>query len=320
MITKDAALAKKVTDDFLDNIKDLPEWVELYKINHHSPSQLNSADDMWSYKYLYLTQEQRRKLPINSKMFCGVCLGDMGILTFGKYLWESKIGKGLVKVEIPPQRKIFDKILEKYNAYEPVDETDKAQHDVGRLGLAKSFQTLKEGLREINLTSPIECERSVALTFDGCILPTIGRIDFEDENNFVEMKTKHRKKNRPRKDGTSNYSLPKLDKGYLGWEEHISQVAFYYFANNEKKKPHLFVMNEEEYRIYSPDNCDDLKPENLKKHLNKLTMVARRRERVMSNHAGKTTWHQDIAPDFNHFFWKGMGEHKDIAMKLWGLE
>ena len=145
MITKEQALAKKVTDDFLDNIKDLPEWVELYKINHHSPSQLNAADDMWSYKYLYLTQEQRRKLPINSKMFAGVCLGDMGILTFGKYLWESKIGKGLCKVEIPPQRKIFDKILEKYNAYEPVDELDKAQHDAGRLGLAKSFQTLKAG-------------------------------------------------------------------------------------------------------------------------------------------------------------------------------
>ena len=79
-------------------------------------------------------------------------------------------------------------------------------------------------------------------------------------------------------------------------------------------------MNEDQYNVFTPENCDDLKPENLKKHLNKLTMVARRRERVMENHAGKTTWHQDIAPDFNHFFWKGMGEHKDIAMKLWGLE
>ena len=320
MITKDAALAKKVSDDFLDNIKDLPDWVELYKLNHWSPSQLNTMECLWGYKYLYLTQEQRRQLPINSKMFTGVCLGEMGILTFGNFLWENKVGKGLVKSEILPQRKIFDKVLEKFNLYEPVDEADKAQHKVARLGLAKSFQTLKAGLREVNLTSPIECERSVALTLDGCVLPTIGRIDFEDKNNFVEMKTKHKKKNRPKKDGTSSYSLPKLDEGYLGWDEHISQVAFYYFANNEKKKPHLFVMNEEEYRIYTPQNCDDLKPENLKKHLNKLTITAKRRERILENHAGKTTWHQDIAPDFNHFFWKNMGEHRDIAMKLWGLE
>ena len=320
MITKERALAKKVSDEFLDNIKDLPEWVEIYKLNHWSPSQLNTMECLWGYKYLYLTQEQRRQLPINSKMFTGVCLGEMGILTFGNFLWENKVGKGLVKSEILPQRKIFDKVLEKFNLYEPVDEADKAQHKVARLGLAKSFQTLKAGLREVNLTSPIECERSVALTLDGCVLPTIGRIDFEDKNNFVEMKTKHKKKNRPKKDGTSSYSLPKLDEGYLGWDEHISQVAFYYFANNEKKKPHLFVMNEEEYRIYTPQNCDDLKPENLKKHLNKLTITAKRRERILENHAGKTTWHQDIAPDFNHFFWKNMGEHRDIAMKLWGLE
>ena len=51
MITKEAALAKKVSDDFLDSIKDLPEWVELYKLNHWSPSQLNSMDCLWGYKY-----------------------------------------------------------------------------------------------------------------------------------------------------------------------------------------------------------------------------------------------------------------------------
>ena len=47
------------------------------------------------------------------------------------------------------------------------------------------------------------------------------------------------KKNRPRKDGTSNYSLPKIDEGYLGWQAHILQVSFYWLANNKKKKPHL---------------------------------------------------------------------------------
>lgn len=309
----------KISDEFLSSIKDLPPWVELYKFNHWSPSSLNQNDDIWSYKYLYLTQEQRRKLPINSKMFTGVCLGEMAQLVFGNYLWHHKIGKGLVKTEIPPQRKVFDKILDKFNFYEPVDNADQAQHNVNRQGLAKSFQTLKTGLKEINLTPPIECERSVALNLDGCILPTIGRIDLEDDNNIVEIKTKHRKKNRPRKDGTSNYSLPKIEENYLGFDEHLAQVAFYYFSCNEKKKPNLFVMNEEQYNIFTPENCEAMKPENLKKHLNKLTMVAKRRERVMANHAGKTTWHQDIAPDFNHFFWKGLGEHKDIAMKLWGL-
>ena len=48
------------SDAFLESIKELPSWVEAYKLNHWSPSQLTSSDDMWGYKYLYLTQEQRR--------------------------------------------------------------------------------------------------------------------------------------------------------------------------------------------------------------------------------------------------------------------
>ena len=50
-----------------------------------------------------------------------------------------------------------------------------------------------------------------------------------------------------------------------------------------------------------------------------MAIVAKRRERVMENHAGKTTWFQDIPCDFDHFFWNGLGDHKLAAMKLWGL-
>ena len=167
-------------DDFLDNIKELPKWGELYGINHHSPSQLNSNDDIWGYKYLYLSQEERRELPINSKMFSGVCIGDMAQLQFGNYVWDYVKGKGLVKKEIPPQRKVFDKVIEKFNLYDPVDDKDKEQHDINRHGLALTFQQLKYALKEIGLKEPTECERSVSLELPNCILPCIGRIDIED--------------------------------------------------------------------------------------------------------------------------------------------
>jgi len=309
-----------IKDDFLTNIKDLPGWVELYKLNHWSPSQVTKMNCMWGYEYLYLTQEQRRALPINSKMFSGVCIGDLAQLVFGNFLWQHQIGKGLIKKEIPPQRKVFNKILDKFNFYEPADDMDAAQHDVNRLGLAKAFLTLKTALREINLTSPIECERSVLLNLDGCILPTIGRIDLEDEKNFVELKTKWRKRNKMKKDMTYSYSLPSIKENYMGWQDHILQVAFYYFACEEKKKPHLLVMNEENYNIFTEDNCEDLRPENLKLHLLKMKKVIQEREAILEKHAGKNTWHQDIVPDFTHYFWKTKGEHLDIAKKLWGLD
>jgi len=307
------------SDAFLESIKELPSWVEAYKLNHWSPSQLTSSDDMWGYKYLYLTQEQRRKLPGNSKMFAGVCLGDMAIAKFANFLWMNEVGKGLVKKELPPERKIFEKVLDKFNLYEPVNEKDAEDYAVIKKGLAIAFETLKKGIRSIELSNPVECERCVSMYLDGCTIPTIGRIDMEDSDNIIEMKTKWRRRGRPRKDGTCNYALPKLQEDYLGFEDHLSQLAFYYFANNEKKKPHLFVMHEEDYKVFTPENCEELKPENLKKHLHRLTLVAQRRERLLNNHQGKDTWYQDVVPNFKHFFWQGMGEHKEIAMKLWGL-
>ena len=309
-------IVDKELSEWIQGIKPLPEWVKLYKLNHHSPSQINAADDMWGYKYLYLTQEERRNLPINSKMHSGVCIGDMGQYEIGNYIWKFVKGKGLVKTEIPKTKKIFEKVLDKFDAYQPSTDEDKLSHQENKKGLALTFHQLKQSLKEIGLKDPIECERSVSLELPGCQLPVIGRVDFEDENDFVELKTKWYKKNRPRKDGSSSYSVPKIDEGYMGWNEHILQVAFYYLAT--RKKPHLLVINPESYNIFTPDNCEDLKPENLKKLINKMRVVCKRREEIMERHSGKTTWVEDIFPDFDHFFWKGMGDHLTAAMRLWG--
>jgi len=309
-------IVDKELSEWIQGIKPLPDWVKLYKLNHHSPSQINAADDMWGYKYLYLTQEERRNLPINSKMHSGVCIGDMGQYEVGNYIWKFVKGKGLVKTEIPKTKKIFEKVLDKFDAYQPSTDEDKLSHQENKKGLALTFHQLKQSLKEIGLKDPIECERSVSLELPGCQLPVIGRVDFEDENNFVELKTKWYKKNRPRKDGSSSYSVPKIEEGYMGWNEHILQVAFYYLAT--RKKPHLLVINPESYNIFTPDNCEDLKPENLKKLINKMRVVCKRREEIMERHSGKTTWVEDIFPDFDHFFWKGMGDHLTAAMRLWG--
>ena len=41
MITKEDA-AEKALSDWIAGIKKLPEWVKIYKLNHHSPSQINT--------------------------------------------------------------------------------------------------------------------------------------------------------------------------------------------------------------------------------------------------------------------------------------
>ena len=92
-------------NDWINSIKILPAWVKLYGLNHHSPSQINTEEDQWGYKYLYLTQEERRELPINSNMKCGNWIGELGQKQFGKFIWDYEKGSGLVKKEIPLEKK-----------------------------------------------------------------------------------------------------------------------------------------------------------------------------------------------------------------------
>jgi hypothetical protein len=250
-------------------------------------------------------------------MKSGVIIGELGQKKYGNFIWEYEKGSGLIKKQIKKEKKLFDAAVEKFNLYEPVDENDKLQHEANKLSLALTWDQLQKALDQIGLKEPVECERSVSLELPHCKLPVIGRIDYEDENNFIELKTKWRKKNRPKADGTSSFSIVKIKEKYQGWEDHILQVAFYYLAT--RKKPHLVVVNESSFNIFTPENCQYLRPENLEKYMNKMSMICSNRERIMEKHAGKSTWVEDIIADLDHYFWKGMGDHKVKAARLWGL-
>jgi len=314
----------KELNDWINSIKKLPDWVKLYGLNHHSPSQINTQEDQWGYKYLHLTQEERRELPVNSNMKCGNWIGEMGQKQFGNFIWEYERPHGLVKKEIKKEKKIFDTAIDLFNKYQPVDEKDKRQHEENKLGFALTWKNTQDAIRSVGLKDPIECERSVSLNLPDCQLPVIGRVDFEDQYNFIELKTKYKSKNRAKKDGSYTFSIRKIagpeeekQEKYLGWFSHLLQVGFYYLAT--RKKPYLAVVNEDGYYVYSPDNCDQLKPKNLEKFMIKMNQICSNREKIMERHAGKTTWVDDIIPNFDHNFWNGMGDHKLKATRLWGM-
>jgi len=297
---------------FIKDIKKLPTWIKHYGLNHHSPSQLNKIDGAWSYEYLYLTQEQRRKLPGNSKMFAGVQMGSAGQMTIGDFEWH-----GTKKLEIKKHKSIFDKVLENFNAYIPVDEQDRNQHSINRKGLALTYEQMKTAFKEVGLKAPIDCERTVSMNLPGCQLPCIGRMDYEDQDNFIELKTKWRFRKKGKPGAAPSYPLYGIKKDIS--PEFLLQVAFYAVASG--KKPHLVIVNEKEFKIFNQNNMEAFQPNNLKKIVSKMAMVALRRERLMERHAGKATFVQDIEPTFDHpYYWNFGGDHKQQAMKLWGIE
>ena len=297
---------------FIKDIKKLPTWIKHYGLNHHSPSQLNKIDGAWSYEYLYLTQEQRRKLPGNSKMFAGVQMGSAGQMTIGDFEWQ-----GTKKLEIKKYKSVFNKVLENFNAYIPVDEQDRNQHSINRKGLALTYEQMKTAFKEVGLKAPIDCERTVSMNLPGCQLPCIGRIDYEDQDNFIELKTKWRFRKKGKPGAAPSYPLYGIKKDIS--PEFLLQVAFYAVASG--KKPHLVIVNEKEFKIFNQNNMEAFQPNNLKKIVSKMAMVALRRERLMERHAGKATFVQDIEPTFDHpYYWNFGGDHKQQAMKLWGIE
>lgn len=309
--------ADKTVENFADLIKDveLPGWSLQYKLTHHSPSQLNSPDDVWSYKYLKLTQEQRRDLEGNSKMAAGNAMGYAMNLVFTDWIWEGLSKKRCRDYQNDKlyTKKAVEKALTAYRNYKPVNTKDAEQLPWNIQGFALTFDQLVTAFKQVPISGETHSERTVSLILDGCKLPTIGKIDLETDNLFIELKTKWRRRSgKPRSDGTMAHGLPKIALT----QEWLNQVAFYYAAT--KKTPHLICVHEGKYEIWHPGNCDLLTPESLMGNLEDMALVARRRERLMERHQGKDTWTKDIQANFNHpFYWTLGGDHKDNAMKLW---
>ena len=65
----------ELSDPLKENV--LPKFAVKLGITHHSPTQATLPDGAWLFKYLFLTQEQRRALPSNSQMKAGVAVNNV---------------------------------------------------------------------------------------------------------------------------------------------------------------------------------------------------------------------------------------------------
>jgi len=67
---------------------ELPEWSKFYNWNHHSPSQINLNDDLFCFKYFYLTEKERAKFKPNAKMVAGATIGQAVAQIFAKKIYN----------------------------------------------------------------------------------------------------------------------------------------------------------------------------------------------------------------------------------------
>ena len=304
----------------LDDIPENPSWLNQYRLWNHSMSQLNIPDGPWCFRYLILSPEERAKIHVGSKAFLGNRVAEVLQNMFSDFLYTwnhiTKVSKKTTVEKLSLDQNIEIQ-LEKFKNYLPnLAEDDLDQHEVNQEGFIDILTNGIKGMQEINLSSPVESEQGLRFKPDEQLMPTIGQTDFVDKNYVVELKCKTRRKGRVLKStGKRNYSIVNIDKPQ---NEHIDQVLFY--SHVLKKKPILLVVNENGYKIFNEENCEQLNKDNQKYVLRRIIQTAKRRERLMQRHVETRNFHEDIEPGFNHpFYWNfdGSDKHKREAMKLW---
>ena len=70
------------------NEKALPLFATKLLINHYSPTQQSICDSAWLYKYIVLTQEERRLLPGNAQMKAGVFCNNVLQYYYANTIWK----------------------------------------------------------------------------------------------------------------------------------------------------------------------------------------------------------------------------------------
>jgi len=278
--------------------------------DHFSPSSLNIPIPKYIISYVCSTQEMRRQNKISYKAYYGVLCGNVAQRLLSKYIF-----KAAEKEEVKPE--LFDKIFEHelaiINKNEPKDERDEqCRIDMIPSCKASIEQTLKL-VKEVFGDEPLTSERYVHVTPQGLILDILGRIDFESENKFLELKSKpiNFRKN---KNGMSQI-IQKLPNTIDDCEEtYLKQVAFYWKATG--KKAYLGYVNQEEYKIFEPED------DRLEYYYHQLVNKAFTIQNLLEVSKGQASQMAKLveAPDLKNFYYSDLTEEQvDIAKKLWGI-
>ena len=278
--------------------------------DHWSPSSLNIPVQKYIISYVCSTQEMRRKNKVGYKAHAGNLVGGVSQRLLSKYIF-----KAAEKEEVQPELfdKIFEHELELINKNEPKNAKDE-QCRIEMIPSCKASieQTLKL-VKEVFGDEPLTSERYVHVSHPGLILDILGRIDFESETKFLELKSKPINF-RQNKNGLGQ-TIQKLPAGIEDVEtSYMKQVAFYWKATG--KKAYLGYVNSEEYKIFEPE--DDRLEYYYKQLINKAFTIQNLLE--ISEGDPKLMAKYVEMPDVKNFYYSDLTEEQvDITKELWGI-
>ena len=303
MITKESL--KKYFDNF-NGGKGLDHW---------SPSSSqNFTRLLINYS---LPQELRRTFKIRYKAPFGNLVNNTAQRLTCETLYQAD---KKITLQNKDYDDVFQQELDEINDLTPpVDDKDKIGREAMVEAAHPSIKNVMKCVEEIFGNKKIVAERYVSSKSEDMIHDIIGRIDYESEESFMELKTKPPSLKKKR--NKDEYYMATTQLPTEPDPTHVSQVAFYYHCT--KRKPHLVYVNENEYKIFD-DQYYQLSPNYLEERYKFMTQRLKSWEELIIFCQGDINKIAHFAepPELNHpFYYRDLiDEQKQQIKNLWGLD
>ena len=152
------------------------------------------------------------------------------------------------------------------------------------------------------------------MTLKGINIPIHGYLDHKGAV-IIEDKCMFPRRGRLKKDGTRSWNTARLpDEPPIN---HLIQVAIYHLSTN--LPVYMCYINENEFKVFHAENCEKLKPENLKKLEKIIYHKALVRQNLLKISHDVNVLKNYLQPDFDNFMWKNESDNSllEDAKKLW---
>ena len=245
-----------------NHLKIIADCYQKFNITNTSVSAAKNPPHIRCFQKHYLTKEQNSKCA-NASLTLG---------TIGHDIVEKAIVENLTIAECIQDKKIKDKI----NSYISFDKKDQMKFEFGIKNLEAIGNNHLENLKELP-KQKWKTEAEHMKWIDPINVPFRMFIDLTGETHvndiknkfptvkFSPLKTKQTKDN-PNRIGDWVCSHPRIDQ--RAFTSDLMQISLYSYTTG--LKPSLSYASATDRILFTEDNCEELKPENLKMWLQEL--------------------------------------------------
>jgi len=258
-------------------------------LDHVSHSQLSKPLPNFLFEYVYLNSRRKDMRP-NCNMFCGTLAHD--------YIQAVAAKKQPLAAALKDARR-------QLSLYAPRDEADAKLKDQALEQIGDVVENGVGVTRELVIKNP-EIERKITFELEGVAVPVLGYVDLIWENNFLEIKTKWRKKN----GGAA--PMPKVPSF-----NHTLQCAIYWKATG--LHPRLLYVRDMNCVLFDSNNCESLTTENMERLLEYARQIAIQRQNLLRISTDFDFLKTIIPADWESMYWNIDPEYLVEAKNIWKL-